>query len=124
MKKTYRVGIASLCHVHVHNVARWFLGEQANAGLGLRANLNSPGSDAEDDGMIVARFSKAVGIFEVSWTTLEPGVPSGPVVYGTEGTLIVDVQLRAPSGSALKLEVYAPPIGFIASDWLGRVSST
>jgi len=83
-------------------VARWFLGEPAQAVLGLRTNLNSPWSDADDYGTIIARFSKAVGIFEGSWTTLEPGVPGGPVVYGTDGTLIVDEACDAPSVKVLK----------------------
>jgi predicted dehydrogenase len=83
-------------------VSRWFLGEQAKSALGLRANLNSPWSDADDYGIILARFSKAVGIFEGSWTTLEPGGPGGPVVYGTEGTLIVDEWCDQPAVKVLK----------------------
>jgi predicted dehydrogenase len=83
-------------------VARWFLGEQAEGALGLRTNLASPWSDADDFGVIIARYSRAVGIFEGSWTTLEPGVPGGPVVYGTEGTLIVDEWCEEPSVKVIK----------------------
>jgi predicted dehydrogenase len=71
-------------------ISRWFLGEPAQAVLGLRSNLHSPWSEADDNGVILARFSKAVGTFQGSWTTLEPGVTGGPIVYGTEGTLVVD----------------------------------
>jgi predicted dehydrogenase len=83
-------------------VSRWFLGEQAEAAWGVRANLNSPWSKADDYGTILARFSSAIGIFEGSWTTLDPGVPGGPVVYGAEGTLIVDEWCDQPTVKVLK----------------------
>jgi predicted dehydrogenase len=83
-------------------VSRWFIGEPAVAAIGLRANLNSPWSDADDNGTIVARFSKAIGVFEGSWTTLEPGGPSGPTVYGTEGTLVVDERAEPPCVKIMK----------------------
>lgn len=78
-------------------VARWFLGEQATAAVGMRANLNSPWGDVDDSGTILARFSNALGIFGGSWTTRDPGLPGGPVVYGTEGTLVVDEWVDEPS---------------------------
>lgn len=83
-------------------VSRWFLNEMPHSVLALRANLNSPWSEADDHGTLLARFEQAVGIFEGSWTTLEPGVPGGPVVYGTEGTLIVDEWGRDPAVTILK----------------------
>lgn len=83
-------------------VARWFLDEGAVAVMGLRANLNSQWSDADDSGVIIARFSRATGIFEGSWTTLDPGIPGGPIVYGTEGTLVVDEWGPQPSVRVMK----------------------
>jgi hypothetical protein len=29
-------------------------------------------------------------LIEGSWTTLDHGVPTGPIIYGTEGTMVVD----------------------------------
>jgi len=71
-------------------MSRWFIGEQAVAATGLRANLKSQWCSADDYGVMLARFPNAVGIFEGSWTQLAPGVTGGPIVYGTEGTLVVD----------------------------------
>jgi predicted dehydrogenase len=71
-------------------ISRWLIGEPAVAAIGLRVNLNSPWSDADDNGAIIARFPHAIGVFEGSWTTVAAGVPSGPIVYGTEGALVVD----------------------------------
>jgi predicted dehydrogenase len=71
-------------------ISRWFIGEQAVAAMGIRANLNSHWSDADDYGTVLARFPTATGVFEGSWATAAPGVPGGPLVYGTDGTLVVD----------------------------------
>ncbi len=70
--------------------SRWYIGEQAVAAIGMKANLNSPWGDADDNGAIIARFPQAMGLFEATWTTRDHGVPGGPIVYGTEGTLVVD----------------------------------
>ena len=71
-------------------VARWYIGEQALAAVGLRANLNSQWGDADDNAAMVVRFPKAMALFEASWTTYEHGVAPGPLVYGTGGTLVVE----------------------------------
>ena len=71
-------------------ISRWLIGEQANGVTAMKANLNSKWSEADDNGVIVARFRNAIGIFEGSWTTLEPGITGGPIIYGTKGTLVVD----------------------------------
>ncbi len=72
------------------NLSRWFLGEAAVAAYGLQANLNSHYGDADDNGIVVARYPKSVAVLEGSWTTLNTGIPNGPLVYGTTGTLVVD----------------------------------
>ena len=71
-------------------VSRWFLGEPAMAALGMNANLASHWGDAEDNAVMLARFPGALGLFEGSWTTLDPdhGGRKGMVVYGTKGTMI------------------------------------
>jgi predicted dehydrogenase len=71
-------------------VARWYVGEQAVAAIGMRANLNSQWGDADDNGAMIVRFPAAMALLEGSWTTLDHGVPTGPIVYGTTGTLVVD----------------------------------
>ena len=78
-------------------VAYWYIGELALAAVGLRGNLASPFGDADDNGAMLVRFPGALGLFEGSWTTWDHGVPNGPIVYGTEGVLVVDKQDGAPA---------------------------
>ncbi|MEM7034574.1 MAG: hypothetical protein AAF629_33850, partial [Chloroflexota bacterium] len=68
----------------------WYINEPALAAVGMRANLNSHWGDAEDNAIMIARFPGAMGLFEGSWTTLDHGVSPGPIVYGTDGTLVVE----------------------------------
>jgi glucose-fructose oxidoreductase len=70
--------------------SRWYIGEQATAAFGLRANLDSPWADADDNGVLLVRFPTAMALIEASWTTWEHGVATGPIVYGSKGTLVVD----------------------------------
>jgi predicted dehydrogenase len=78
-------------------VSRWYLGEQATAVLGMRANLDSSWGDADDNAILIIRFPTAVALIEASWTTWEHGVATGPIVYGTEGTLVVDSHAADPA---------------------------
>lgn len=71
-------------------VSRWYLGEQATGVLGLRANLDSQWGDADDNAILVVRFPNSLALIEGSWTTWDHGVATGPIVYGTEGTLVID----------------------------------
>lgn len=70
-------------------IARWYIGEQATAAMGMRANLNSHWGDADDNGAMLVRFPQAMALLEGSWTTFDHGVPGGPIIYGTEGTMVV-----------------------------------
>lgn len=76
-------------------LARWLVGEQATAAMGMRANLNSDWGDAEDNAAMIVRFPQAMAICEGSWTTLDHGVSPGPIVYGEDGTLVVDKETDA-----------------------------
>ncbi len=73
-------------------ICRWFLGEPAVAAMGMKANLDSQWGDADDNGAIILRFRNAIGLLEASWTTFDHGVPCGPIVFGTTGTLVVDTR--------------------------------
>lgn len=77
-------------------VSRWYLGEQATAVMGVRANLDSQWGDADDNAILVVRYPTALALLEGSWTTWEHGVATGPIVYGTEGTLVVDAYSANP----------------------------
>ena len=74
-------------------LSRWFIGEPAVAAFGLKANLTSHYGDADDNAIITVRFPKALAILEGTWTTWNVGVPTGPIVYGTQGTLVASAKM-------------------------------
>ena len=69
-------------------VSRWYIDEPATAAVGMKANLDSQWGDADDNGTMIVRFPSAMALLEGSWTTWHHGVPTGPIVYGTTGTLV------------------------------------
>ena len=73
-------------------VSAWYIGEPATAATGVKANLDSQWGDADDNAAMIVLFPQAMALFEGSWTTLDHGVPSGPIVYGTKGTLVAQSQ--------------------------------
>jgi predicted dehydrogenase len=74
-------------------LSRWFVGEPAVAAFGIKANLDSHFGDADDNAIITVRYPSALTILEGSWTTWSVGVPTGPIVYGTRGTLVASRKL-------------------------------
>ncbi len=93
-------------------LSRWFIGQKAVAAYGMKANFNSPYGDAEDYATITARFPEAVAILEGSWTSVSSGIPHGPIVYGLDGTLVVDadqVKLYKTRHGMTPDEVYDAP---------------
>ena len=78
-------------------LARWYVGAPAVAAQAMKANFTSQYGDAEDNAVITVRFPQALAILEGTWSTACPGVPTGPIVYGTKGTLVV---------TAKQLELY------------------
>jgi predicted dehydrogenase len=66
----------------------WFLNDMPAAAYGLKANFDSPYASAEDYATITVRFPKAAAILEGSWTTVNTGAPNGPIIFGTEGTIV------------------------------------
>ena len=71
-------------------LSTWYLDQQAISAQGLKANLMSPFGDAEDNAAMLVRFPDALAILEATWTTFHAGVPHGPIVFGTHGTIVVD----------------------------------
>ncbi|MGC9520352.1 MAG: Gfo/Idh/MocA family protein [Anaerolineae bacterium] len=87
-------------------LSRWFVGEPAVAAQGLRANLTSHYGDADDNAVITVRFPTALAILEGSWTTWHVGVPTGPIAYGSTGTLVANHRMK-PDGTRVNVvEVY------------------
>jgi predicted dehydrogenase len=71
-------------------LARWYARTPAQAAFGLTANLNSPYGDAEDNAIVTVRFPGALALLEATWTTVDHGVPTGPILYGETGTMVVE----------------------------------
>ncbi len=71
-------------------LARWMIGEPAVAAMAMKANITSRYGDAEDNAIVTVRFPKALAILEGTWTTPNAGIPTGPIAYGTRGTMVVD----------------------------------
>ena len=93
--------------------SQWYIGEQATAALGIKANLDSPWGDAEDYAAMLVRFPSAMALMEGSWTTWHPGVSAGLIVYGTHGTLAMDYEgdkIRLERGHGDTTLIDCPPI--------------
>ena len=71
-------------------LSRWYIGKPAQAAFGLTANVNSHWGSAEDNAVITVRFPEAFAVIEATWSTVDQGMPSGPFIYGTTGTIVVD----------------------------------
>jgi predicted dehydrogenase len=76
--------------------SRWFIGEQAQAAMAMRANLNTPWADADDNAAMIVRFPSAMGLYEASWTTHSHGVSNGPIIFGTTGVLVMETRDGRP----------------------------
>jgi predicted dehydrogenase len=68
----------------------WFFGDKPVAAFGIKANFNSFYGDTEDYAAITALFPEGVAIMEGSWTMVNSGIPAGPILYGLDGTMVVD----------------------------------
>lgn len=88
-------------------LSTWLFGN-AVAAQGMKANLRSPYGDAEDNAVITVRYPKSLAILEGTWSTFHSGVPTGPIFYGSEGTIVVNrgkVQVYRDRKSAEPTEV-------------------
>jgi predicted dehydrogenase len=93
-------------------VSRWYIGRPATAAMAMCANLQSQWGSADDNAAVLVRYPSALALLEGTWTTFDHGVPTGPIVYGATGTLVVE---SGSDGSQVRLErghgdttIYAP----------------
>jgi predicted dehydrogenase len=71
-------------------LSRWFVGQPAVAAFGMKANLLTPYGDADDNAVINVRFPAALAILEATWSCVDHGIPTGPILYGSTGTIVVE----------------------------------
>ncbi len=58
--------------------------------------------EVEDNAVLIMRYPRAVGIAQASWSQIGRGRGSGPVIYGTTGTLIVHQRPNPREGHATR----------------------
>lgn len=69
----------------------WIAGTAAKRVNGFRKNFLMPFADVEDYATFTVDFGNCIGLIEASWSTQSNGqIPTGPIVYGTEGTIVAD----------------------------------
>jgi predicted dehydrogenase len=86
--------------------------------MAMCANLQSQWGSAEDNAAVLVRFPNALALLEGTWTTFDHGVPTGPIVYGSTGTLVVEggagdprVRLERGHGDTTLFAAEALPAG-------------
>jgi predicted dehydrogenase len=82
-------------------VSRWYIGQPAAGAIAMCANLQSQWGSADDNAAVLVRYPSALALLEGTWTTADHGVPTGPIVYGTTGTLVVE---SGANGARVRLE--------------------
>lgn len=69
----------------------WIAGCAAKRVSGFKKNYLMLFSDVEDYATFTIDFGRCMGLIEASWSTHSNGqIPTGPIVYGTEGTITAD----------------------------------
>ncbi len=71
-------------------LSRWYFGEAAQAALGMTANFNTHYGSADDNAVLTVRFPKGMAVLEATWSTVDHAMPTGPILYGTKGTMSLD----------------------------------
>jgi predicted dehydrogenase len=84
--------------------------------MGIKANFTSHYGDAEDNAVITVRFPRALAILEGTWTTYATGIPTGPIAYGTRGTLVVTSKADPNGGRPIPVVNVYTSRGYGASE--------
>lgn len=69
----------------------WFTGKRAKRVMGMKKNFMQTFCECEDYSNFIADFGDCIGFIEGSWSTCHSGdIPTGPIVFGTKGTIVSD----------------------------------
>jgi predicted dehydrogenase len=71
-------------------LSRWYFGEAAQAVFGLKSNVASHYGSADDNAVLTVRYPRGVAVLEATWSCVDHAMPTGPVLYGTTGTLSLE----------------------------------
>jgi predicted dehydrogenase len=80
-------------------VCRWFLGRPSRV-MAMGGRLTKQADVDIDNAVILLRYPSAIAIAETSWSWVGGLPTAGPVVYGTDGTLVAH-GAREPAGVTL-----------------------
>jgi len=96
-------------------VCRWFLGQPGRV-VAMGGRLTKDDVLDVDNAVLLLRYPHAIGVAETSWSWVGGLPTAGPVVYGTEGTLVAH-GAREAAGVTLAVRgqpepkiVEAPPL--------------
>jgi len=71
-------------------------------------NLNTPYCDAEDNVVAVIKYPDTMSVVEGTWTTPNAVIPSGPILYCTNGVIYCTKENGVPGVKAMDL--YGEPV--------------
>ena len=73
-------------------LSTWFMNNRLPLSVSvMKKNFFLPFSDVEDYSAFMIDYRDAVSIIEGSWSTMNNGeIPTGPIIYGTEGVIVAD----------------------------------
>jgi len=72
-------------------LATHFFGKKPLRVSGIAKQFGTVGTSVEDYSAMILDFGEGVGLLEGSWSSYNPAeIPSGPIVYGTEGVIVCD----------------------------------
>jgi len=94
-------------------LSRWYFGEAAQAVMGMTANLNTHYGSADDNAVLTVRYPKGMAILEATWSTVDHAMPTGPILYGTKGTMSLEGasatgKVRLIQGKGAEPQLVAP----------------
>lgn len=72
------------------NILMEYMGKKPNKVFAVAKNFLHPYSEVEDYAGVILQFDTAIGLIEGTWSTYSSGIPTGPVIWGTKGALVVD----------------------------------
>jgi predicted dehydrogenase len=56
----------------------------------------------EDNALVSMIYPRALGTAQASWSQIGPGMGAGPIIYGTEGTILVHQRKGSREGQVIK----------------------
>ena len=74
-------------------LSTWFFGRRAKSAWGVMNSFSDEARECgvEDFSAMIYDFGGGIGLLEGSWSTYNCGeIPSGPIIHGTDGTIVCD----------------------------------